>query len=143
MTTPIRVAVTGAAVQIGYSLIFRIAAGEALAADSRSFWHLTEIPPAMGAIFTWSSTTARSPRWRASSRPTAITSIRLQRRQLRRLRRQHSRKQGMERADLIRINWTDLHHTGAATPKRLPPDVRVLVVGNPCNTNCSIAMNNA
>src|SRR4029453_86251 len=53
------------------------------------------------------------------------------------------RKQGMERGDLIRVNGPIFTSTGRAIESSAAKDVRVLVVGNPCNTNCLIAMNNA
>lgn len=146
MTTPIRVAVTGAAGQIGYSLIFRIAAGEVFGPQQPVILHLIEIPPAMGGLdgihmelddcaFTTLAgvVKADSDHLEAGFKDVnfvvCVGSI--------------PRKQGMERGDLIRINGPIFTSTGKAIQAAAAKDVRVLVVGNPCNTNCLIAMNNA
>src|SRR5262245_38510727 len=146
MTTPIRVAVTGAAGQIGYSLIFRIAAGEVFGRNQPVILHLVEIPPALGALdgihmelddcaFPTLAGVVKADSdhldqgFKDCNYVVCVGSI--------------PRKQGMERADLIRINGPIFTSTGQAIEKVAASDVRVLVVGNPCNTNCLIAMNNA
>ncbi|MBF0454538.1 MAG: malate dehydrogenase [Magnetococcales bacterium] len=142
MANPIRVAVTGAAGQITYSMLFRIASG-AVFGDRPVQLQLLEIPPAMGALegvamelddcafplltnvictddpevafdgVSWA--------WLVGSRP---------------------RGPGMERSDLIQANGPIFVGQGKAL-NRGADDVRVMVVGNPCNTNCLIAMSNS
>ena len=146
MTTPIRIAVTGAAGQIGYSLIFRIAAGEVFGRSQPVILHLVEIPPAMGGLdgihmelddcaFTTLAGVVKADSdhldqgFKDCNFVVCVGSI--------------PRKQGMERGDLIRVNGPIFTSTGKAIESAAASDVRVLVVGNPCNTNCLIAMNNA
>ena len=146
MTTPIRVAVTGAAGQIGYSLIFRIAAGEAFGRNQPVILHLIEIPPAMGGLegihmelddcafptlagVVKADSDHLDQAFKDVNYVVCVGSI--------------PRKQGMERGDLIRINGPIFTSTGRAVDSAAASDVKVLVVGNPCNTNCLIAMNNA
>lgn len=146
MSAPIRVAVTGAAGQIGYSLIFRIAAGEVFGRNQQVILHLVEIPPALGALdgihmelddcaFPTLAGVVKADSdhldqgFKDCNYVVCVGSI--------------PRKQGMERGDLIRINGPIFTSTGKAIDSVAASDVRVLVVGNPCNTNCLIAMNNA
>ncbi|MBS0263566.1 MAG: malate dehydrogenase [Planctomycetes bacterium] len=146
MTTPIRVAVTGAAGQIGYSLIFRIAAGEAFGKNQPVILHLVEIPPALGALegihmelddcafptlagVVKADSDHLDQAFKDVNYVVCVGSI--------------PRKQGMERGDLIRVNGPIFTSTGRAIAAAAASDVKVLVVGNPCNTNCLIAMNNA
>src|SRR5262245_64774483 len=146
MTTPIRVAVTGAAGQIGYSLIFRIAAGEVFGRNQPVILHLIEIPPAMGGLegihmelddcaFSTLAGVVKADSdhleqgFKDANYVVCVGSI--------------PRKEVMERADLIRINGPIFTSTGRAIEAVAARDVRVLVVGNPCNTNCLIAMSNA
>lgn len=143
-TTPIRVAVTGGAGQICYSLLFRIAAGDLFGPDQPVALNVLEVPVAMSAlagvameledcafplladlVLTDDPNTAmRDVNWAllVGSKP---------------------RGPGMERADLIRENGPIFVGTGRALNDNAAPDLRVLVVGNPCNTNCLIAMQNA
>jgi len=146
MATPIRVAVTGAAGQIGYSLIFRIAAGEAFGRGQPVILHLIEIPPAMGGL------EGIHMELDDCAFPTLAGVVKADSDHLEDAFKEVNfvvcvgsipRKQGMERADLIRINGPIFTSTGRAIEKAAAKDVRVLVVGNPCNTNCLIAMNNA
>jgi malate dehydrogenase len=146
MTTPIRVAVTGAAGQIGYSLIFRIAAGEAFGRDRPVILHLIEIPPAMGGL------EGIHMELDDCAFPTLAGVVKTDSDHLEQAFRDVNyvvcvgsipRKQGMERGDLIRINGPIFTSTGRAVEAAAAKDVKVLVVGNPCNTNCLIAMNNA
>jgi malate dehydrogenase len=146
MATPIRVAVTGAAGQIGYSLIFRIAAGEAFGRGQPVILHLIEIPPAMGGL------EGIHMELDDCAFPTLAGVVKADSDHLEEAFKDVNfvvcvgsipRKQGMERADLIRINGPIFTSTGRAIEKAAAKDVRVLVVGNPCNTNCLIAMNNA
>ncbi len=146
MTTPIHVAVTGAAGQIGYSLIFRIAAGEVFGRSQPVILHLVEVPPAMAGLegihmelddcaFPLLAGVVKADSdhleqgFKDVNYVICVGSI--------------PRKQGMERGDLIRINGPIFTSTGRAIEAAAAADVRVLVVGNPCNTNCLIAMNNA
>jgi malate dehydrogenase len=146
MTTPIRVAVTGAAGQIGYSLIFRIASGEVFGPNQPVVLHLVEVPPAMGALegvhmelddcaFPTLAGVVKADSdhledgFRNCNYVVCVGSI--------------PRKQGMERGDLIKINGPIFTSTGRAIAAAAASDVKVLVVGNPCNTNALIAMHNA
>lgn len=146
MVSPIRVAVTGAAGQIGYSLIFRIASGEVFGPDQPVILHLVEVPPVLKALdgihmelddcaFPTLAGVVKADSdhledgFRNCNWVLCVGSI--------------PRKAGMERGDLIRINGPIFTSTGRAIAAAAAPDVRVLVVGNPCNTNCLIAMRNA
>ena len=144
MKTPVKIAITGAAGQIGYQLVFRIASGSMLGPDQPVELHLIEVPPALPALegvvmelldcafpllkgivatsdldegfrgVNWSLLVGAAPR-----------------------------KAGMERKDLLGINGKIFTGQGRAIEKNAASDARVLVVGNPCNTNSLIAMNNA
>ncbi|MCA9057339.1 MAG: malate dehydrogenase [Planctomycetaceae bacterium] len=146
MTSPIRVAVTGAAGQIGYSLIFRIASGQVFGPDQPVILHLVEVPPVMKALdgvemelddcaFPTLAGVVKADSdhledgFRDCNWVLCVGSV--------------PRKAGMERGDLIRINGPIFTSTGQAIAAAAASDVRVVVVGNPCNTNCLIAMNNA
>ncbi|APZ91906.1 malate dehydrogenase [Fuerstiella marisgermanici] len=146
MTAPIRVAVTGAAGQIGYSLLFRIASGQVFGPDQPVILHLVEIPPAMSALdgvemelddcaFPTLAGVVKADSdhledgFADCNYVLCVGSV--------------PRGKGMERSDLIRINGPIFTSTGQAISSAAASDVRVLVVGNPCNTNCLIAMNNA
>lgn len=146
MTSPIRVAVTGAAGQIGYSLIFRIAAGEAFGRNQPVILHLIEIPPAMGGL------EGIHMELDDCAFPTLAGVVKADSDHLEQAFKDVNfvvcvgsipRKQGMERGDLIRVNGPIFTSTGKAIQAAAAQDVRVLVVGNPCNTNCLIAMKNA
>lgn len=144
MKKPIRVAVTGAAGQIAYSLIFRIASGAVFGLDQPVALNLIEIPQAMDAlkgvgmeledcafplltdvIFT----SDMDQGFKEVNWALLIGSM--------------PRKEGMERKDLLGINGKIFVGQGKAIEKNAAKDVRILVVGNPCNTNCLIAMNSA
>jgi malate dehydrogenase len=144
MTSPIKIAVTGAAGQIGYSLLFRIASGEMFGPDQPIALHLIEIPNALGALEgvvmelhdcafpllkSIVATADLDEGFREVNWALLVGSI--------------PRKAGMERGDLLGINGKIFIGQGQAIEKNAAADVRVLVVGNPCNTNCLIAMNNA
>ena len=144
MKTPIRVAVTGAAGNIGYAIVFRIANGDLFGPDQPVILQLLEITPAMKAlegvamelvdcafpllddlVLTDSADTAfDGVNWAllVGARP---------------------RGKGMERKDLLGANGQIFKPQGQAINKNAASDVRVLVVGNPANTNCLIAMSNA
>lgn len=146
MTDPIRVAVTGAAGQIGYALVFRIASGQLFGPDRPVILQLIEIPPVMPALdglhmelddcaFPTLAGVVKADSdhledgFADANFVLCVGSV--------------PRKEGMERADLIRVNGPIFTSTGQAIAAAGADDVRVLVIGNPCNTNCLIAMANA
>lgn len=144
MKKPIKVAVTGAAGQIGYSLLFRIANGDLFGADQPVELSLIEIEPAMNSLrgvkmelddcaFPLLSkvicTSDLSEGFKNVNWALLVGSV--------------PRKKGMERADLLSINGKIFVGQGQAIAANAASDVRILVVGNPCNTNCWIAMKNA
>lgn len=142
--TVIRVAVTGAAGNIGYALLFRIASGSMFGPDQPVALNLIEIPPALGSLKgvvmelddcafpllkDVVATTDLEEGFKDVNWAILVGSV--------------PRKDGMERADLLGINGKVFTGQGKAIAANAATDVRVLVVGNPCNTNCLIAMNNA
>ena len=143
-TSPVRVAVTGAAGQIGYQLLFRIARGGMLGPDQPVILQMLEIPPAMDALkgvvmelddcaFPLLAGTVQSddPNVAFKDADYAL------------LVGSRPRGPGMERSDLLEANGAIFTVQGKALNDHASPDVKVLVVGNPANTNCLIAMNNA
>jgi malate dehydrogenase len=143
-TTPLRIAVTGAAGQIGYSLVFRIASGAMFGANQPVILHLIEIEPALPALtgvrmelddcaFTLLkgvvATANLDEGFRGVNWALLVGSV--------------PRKAGMERKDLLGINGKIFVGQGQAIQRNAAADARVLVIGNPCNTNCLIAMSNA
>ncbi len=146
MTTraPLQVTVTGAAGQIGYALLFRIASGQMLGQDQPVVLRLLEIEPALRALegVAMELEDCAFPLLRgvvATSDPEVAfdgTSWAL-------LVGSVPRKAGMERGDLLNVNGGIFKPQGAAINSAAADDVRVLVVGNPCNTNCLIARANA
>lgn len=146
MAEPIRIAVTGAAGNIGYALAFRLASGEVFGPDQPVHLHLVEIPPAMKGLdgvqmelddcafptlagVTKVDSDHLEDAFAGCNWVLCVGSI--------------PRGKGMERGDLIRVNGPIFTNTGKAIQAAAAKDVRVLVVGNPCNTNCLIAMHNA
>ena len=144
MKSPIRIAVTGAAGNIGYSLLPRIASGAVFGPDQPVILHLIEIEPALpalgGVVMELDdcafpllkgivATANLDEGFRGVDWALLVGSV--------------PRKQGMERKDLLGINGKIFIGQGKAIEKNASPGVRILVVGNPCNTNCLIAMNNA
>jgi malate dehydrogenase len=144
MKTPIKVAVTGAAGQIGYALLFRIASGQMFGPDQPLILHLIEIPDALGALdgVVMELHDCAFPLLE-SVVPTADLNEGFRDINWALLVGSVPRKAGMERKDLLGINGKIFIGQGQAIEKNAAADVRVLVVGNPCNTNCLIAMNNA
>ncbi len=142
--TPVRVTVTGAAGQIGYSIVFRIASGQLLGADQPVELRLLEIPQAMGALegVAMELIDCAFPLLSGldlHDRPADAfdgTNIAL-------LVGSRPRGPGMERAELLSANGEIFTVQGKALNSVAAADVKVLVVGNPANTNCLIAMNNA
>lgn len=141
---PIRIAVTGAAGQIGYSLVFRIASGQLCGPNQPVILQLLEIPPAMGALegVAMELDDCAFPLLQeielADQAENAFdgASIAL-------LVGSRPRSKGMERKDLLEANGEIFTGQGEALNAKAAEDLRVLVVGNPANTNCLIAMNNA
>ncbi|MBW0434717.1 malate dehydrogenase [Leptospira yasudae] len=144
MSKTVKVAVTGAAGQIGYSLLFRIASGQMFGADTAVEIQMLELeaalPAAKGVIMELED--CAFPLLQkvtvSSDLDTAFKDINWAL-----LVGSVPRKAGMERGDLLKINGGIFVNQGKAIEKNAASDVRVLVVGNPCNTNCLIAMNNA
>jgi len=143
-TPPLHVTVTGAAGQIGYSLLFRIASGQLLGEDQPVVLRLLEIEPAMKALegvvmelddcaFPLLADVVATADLKAAFDGThwalLVGSV--------------PRKAGMERGDLLAVNGGIFRPQGQAIAAHAATDVRVLVVGNPCNTNCLIARSNA
>src|SRR5688572_19819573 len=142
--SPIRVAVTGAAGQIGYSLLFRIASGAMFGPEQPVILHLIEIEPALPALqgVVMELDDCAFPLLKGVV-PTANLDEGFRGVNWALLVGSVPRKQGMERKDLLGINGKIFVGQGQAIQKNAATDVRVHVVGNPCNTNCLIAMNNA
>lgn len=144
MKKPIRVAVTGAAGNIGYALLFRIASGQMFGPDQPVALNLVEIEPAMDALKgvvmeledcafpllkDIVATSDLNEGFKDANWVLLVGSV--------------PRKKGMERSDLLGINGKIFIAQGQAINANAASDVRVLVVGNPCNTNCYIAMKSA
>ncbi len=142
--TPVNVTVTGAAGQIGYSLLFRIASGQLLGEDQPVTLRLLEIEPALPALegvvmelddcafpllHDVVATADLKTAFDGTSWALLVGSV--------------PRKAGMERGDLLSINGGIFKPQGQAIAEHAASDVQVLVVGNPCNTNCLIARSNA
>jgi malate dehydrogenase len=144
MNTPIKVAVTGAAGQIGYQLVFRIASGALFGPEQPVALSLIEIPNALAALegVVMELQDCAFPLLKAIT-PTADLAEGFRDVNWALLVGSVPRKAGMERKDLLGINGKIFIGQGQAIQKNAAQDVRVLVVGNPCNTNCLIAMNNA
>jgi malate dehydrogenase len=144
VSNPVRVTVTGAAGQIGYSLVFRIASGQLLGPGAPVDLRLLEIPQAMGALegvamelvdcafpLLANLDLHDSPEEAFDGVNVAL------------LVGSRPRTKGMERAELLSENGKIFTGQGKALNAKAADDVKILVVGNPANTNCLIAMNNA
>jgi malate dehydrogenase len=144
MKSPIKIAVTGAAGQIGYALVFRIASGEMFGPDQPLVLHLIEIPSVLSALdgVVMELQDCAFPLLQAIV-PTADLDEGFRDINWALLVGSVPRKAGMERKELLGINGKIFIGQGQAIEKNAAADVRVLVIGNPCNTNCLIAMNNA
>lgn len=144
MTTPVRVAVTGAAGQIGYSLLFRIASGSMLGPDTPVAFQLLEITPALGALegvkmeLDDGAFPLLSDIICTDDADTAFGDA-----DIALLVGAMPRKAGMERSDLLSANGGIFKPQGEALSRSAKKDVRILVVGNPANTNALIAQRNA
>src|SRR3954447_26392962 len=141
---PIRIAVTGAAGQIGYSLLFRIASGAMFGPNQPVILHLIEIEPALPALngVVMELEDCSFPLLKGVV-PTANLDEGFRGVNWALLVGSIPRKAGMERKDLLGINGKIFIGLGQAIQKNAASDVRVLVVGNPCNTNALIAMGHA
>ena len=141
---PVRVAVTGAAGQIGYALLFRIASGAMLGPDQPVILQMLEITPALGALdgvhmelddcafpllHSVVKTDDANKAFADADYAILVGGI--------------PRKAGMERADLLQANGGIYKPQGKALSDNASKDIKILVVGNPANTNALIAMNNA
>jgi malate dehydrogenase len=141
---PVRVAVTGAAGQIGYSLLFRIASGEMLGADQPVVLQMLEITPALGALdgvameLEDCAFPLLAGMVKTDDAETAFGDA-----DVALLVGAMPRKEGMERSDLLSANGGIFKPQGEALSAAAKRDVKVLVVGNPANTNCLIAQSNA
>ena len=140
----VKVAVTGAAGQIGYAILFRLASGEIFGHDTKIALHLLEITPVLKALegvvmelqdcafpLLDNIVVSDDPEVAFDGVNWAL------------LIGSRPRSKGMERSDLIRVNGPIFVDQGRALSDKAANDVRVLVVGNPANTNCLIAMCNA
>jgi malate dehydrogenase len=138
--TPVHVTVTGAAGQIGYSLLFRIASGQLLGPDQPIVLRLLEIEPAMQSLqgVVMELDDCAFPLL-AGIEPTSDLKTAFDGTSWALLVGSIPRKAGMERNDLLTINGGIFGPQGEAIAAHGSSDVRVLVVGNPCNTNCLIA----
>ncbi len=140
----VRIAVTGAAGQIGYALVFRIASGQLLGDDTPVALQLLEIPPAMDAV----NGVIMEVEDCAFPRLSGITAtddpnVAFDGADIAILVGARPRSAGMERGDLLEANAAIFSAQGAALNAHASRDVKVLVVGNPANTNCLIAQRNA
>ena len=143
-TSPVKVAVTGAAGQIGYSLLFRIASGELLGPDQPVHLNLLEITPAMGALegVCMELDDCAFPLLAGYS-TSDDANVAFDGAQIALLVGSMPRKAGMERSDLLEANGGIFTGQGKALNDHAADDLKVLVVGNPANTNCLIAMHSA
>ena len=141
---PLRVAVTGAAGQIGYSLLFRIASGALLGDDQPVILQMLEITPALGALsgVAMELDDCAFPLL-AGIVQTDDADVAFGDADVALLVGAMPRKDGMERADLLSANGGIFKPQGEALSRSASRDVKVLVVGNPANTNALIAMSNA
>ncbi|TXD34616.1 malate dehydrogenase [Lujinxingia vulgaris] len=144
MTKPVRVAVTGAAGSIDYSLLFRIASGDLLGKDTPVILQLIEITPAMQALegVAMEINDCAFPLLQDMILTDDLNKG-FDGANLALLVGGMPRKAGMERADLIRANGPIFTGQGKAINDNAADDVRVAVVANPCNTNALIAMHSA
>tara|TARA_R100001086_G_C11794293_1_gene247131 strand:- start:12 stop:992 length:981 start_codon:yes stop_codon:yes gene_type:complete len=144
MKKPVKVAVTGAAGQIGYALLFRIAAGDMLGTDQPVDLHLLEITPALGALngVVMELNDCAFPLLN-SIVATDDPNVAFKDCDYALLVGAMPRKQGMERKDLLSANGGIFGPQGKAINDHASRDVKVLVVGNPANTNALIAQQNA
>ncbi|HEX4212969.1 MAG TPA: malate dehydrogenase [Candidatus Dormibacteraeota bacterium] len=141
---PVHVAVSGGAGQVCYSLLFRVASGQLLGPDTPVVLHLLDIEPALTALegVAMELEDGAYPLL-AGVEMSADPKVAFDGVSWALLVGAMPRKEGMERGDLLAINGGIFGPQGEALAARAAPDVRVLVVGNPCNTNCLIARSHA
>jgi malate dehydrogenase len=141
---PLRVTVTGAAGQIGYALVFRIAAGDMLGPEQPVILQMLEIPPVLHALegVAMELDDCAFPLL-AGMVITDDPEVGFGDTDIALLVGSMPRKEGMERSDLLRANGEIFTVQGRALAQSASKEVRVLVVGNPANTNCLIALENA
>lgn len=144
MKDPVRIAVTGAAGQIGYALLFRLASGAMLGADQPVILHLLEITPALGALegVIMELNDCAFPQL-AGTVATDDPNVAFKDVDFAFLVGARPRGPGMERKDLLEANGAIFAPQGRAINDHAKRDVKVLVVGNPANTNALIAQQNA
>jgi len=144
MKSPVRVVVTGAAGQIGYQLLFRIAAGNMLGNDQPVILHLLEIPPAMQAVqgVVMELEDCAFPLLQGIV-ATDDANVAFKDADYALLVGAMPRGPGMERSDLLQKNAEIFSVQGKAINNHANKDIKVLVVGNPANTNALIAQQNA
>ena len=144
MKEPVRITVTGAAGQIGYAMLFRIASGEMLGIDQPVVLQLLEIPPAMDALrgVVMELQDCAFPLVRGVV-PTSKPEEAFEGADFVLLVGARPRGPGMERKDLLEANGAIFTGQGKAINDYASRSVKVLVVGNPANTNCLIALQNA
>lgn len=144
MTTPVRVAVTGAAGQIGYAILFRIANGDLLGKDQPVILHLLDLPQAQKALtgVIMELNDCAFPLL-AGVVPTDDPNVAFKDVDIAILIGSRPRGPGMERSDLLAANAAIFKVQGKALNDHAKRDVKVLVVGNPANTNAYIAMKSA
>ena len=144
MANPVHVTITGAAGQIGYSLLFRIASGQLLGPDQPVVLRLLEIEPAMKALegVVMELDDCAFPLL-AGVEPTSDLKQAFDGTSWALLVGSIPRKAGMERGQLLEVNGGIFKPQGEAISAHAAADVRILVVGNPCNTNCLIARSHA
>ncbi len=144
MKAPVRVTITGAAGQIGYALLFRIASGAMLGKDQPVILQLLEITPALGALdgVIMELQDCAFPLVQGLI-PTDDPNVAFKDADYALLVGSRPRGPGMERKDLIEANAAIFSVQGKALHAHASRDVRILVVGNPANTNCLIAQRNA
>ncbi len=144
MKDPVRVAITGAAGQISYSIIFRIASGSMLGPDQPVFLQLLEIPPAMDALkgVVMELHDCAFPLV-AGVEATDDPNVAFKDTDYAILVGARPRGPGMERSDLLTANAKIFSEQGKALSDNANPNVKILVVGNPANTNALITLKNA
>src|SRR3990167_7505502 len=144
MNKRIKVAITGAAGQIGYALIFRVASGQMFGPDTEIELNLLEIPAILPALqgVKMELEDCAFPLLKKIT-ITDNVNVAMQAVNWAILVGSVPRKEGMERADLLNTNGKIFTTQGKAINDHAAKDVRVFVVGNPCNTNCLIAMHHA
>ncbi|MBX3708239.1 MAG: malate dehydrogenase [Gammaproteobacteria bacterium] len=144
MTKRVKVAISGAAGQIGYALVFRIASGQMFGPDTDIELNLLEVPPVLSAL-EGVKMELDDCAFPLLKKVTATSDVNVAMKEVNWavLVGSMPRKDGMERSDLLNVNGKIFTTQGRAINDHAASDVRVFVVGNPCNTNCLVAMKNA